>query len=181
MFLKEFFKYPRSIGAVAPSSRYLADNMLSTINFETAQCIIEYGPGTGAFTEKLLSRVGDNTTVILLEINKSFYSALNKVYKHRQNVIVLNQSAEFVDAIIRKIGINKVDYIISGLPFTSLPKDVSESILLKTKKVLRNRGTFITFQYTLLKKSMFTKYFKKIRIKRTLLNFPPAYVLECRN
>lgn len=52
MFLLEYIKNPRYIGAVAPSGKQLASKMISEIDFEKAKCIIEYGPGTGAFTEK---------------------------------------------------------------------------------------------------------------------------------
>lgn len=43
-FLKEYIKSPRTIGAVAPSSENLAKKMIESINFESAECIVEYGP-----------------------------------------------------------------------------------------------------------------------------------------
>lgn len=71
-FIKEFIKNPRFIGAVAPSSRHLAEKMLEDIDFKNSTCIIEYGPGTGVFTERLVDRKRDNTLLIVLRIIKSF-------------------------------------------------------------------------------------------------------------
>ncbi|WP_297634994.1 rRNA adenine N-6-methyltransferase family protein [uncultured Clostridium sp.] len=180
MFVLEYIKNPRTVGAIAPSSKYLAEKMISDINFKDAKCIIEYGPGTGIFTEKILSRVKENTTVILIEINKEFYNILKDKYGHKNNVIILNESAENIDKILKEYSIEKVDYILSGLPFTSLPSDVSRKILTKTAKILEDEAGFITFQYSLLKLGFFKKYFSKLKYKRVIRNLPPAYVLECR-
>ena len=148
VFIRVFEK--SKIGAIAPSSKYLAYKMISEIDFEKAKCVIEYGPGTGAFTEKILSRVNNDTIVILLEINKEFFDGLKRLYGNKNNVIILNDSAENIDMILRKYSISEVDYIISGIPFASLPKNVSRRILRKTSDLLKHRGMFITFQYSLL-------------------------------
>ncbi|WP_297520806.1 rRNA adenine N-6-methyltransferase family protein [uncultured Clostridium sp.] len=181
MFLLEYIKNPRKVGAVAPSSRFLANKMLSKVDFESAKCIIEYGPGTGAFTEKLVARANENTKVILIEINKEFYHKLNRLYGHKKNVLILNESAENIDDILKRYNIEKVDYIVSGLPFASLPKEVSDKILTKTAEIIENSGEFITFQYSLVKKSLFDRFFEEICTDKTYMNIPPAYVLRCRS
>ncbi len=72
-----------------------------------------------------------------------------------------------------------IDYIVSGLPFASLPQQVSSNILKLTQMHLRQGGKFITFQYTLLKKDLIGKYFNKVEIGRELRNIPPAYIFSC--
>ena len=54
IFLSQYITNPRSIGAVLPSSKFLADKMVESIDFKKAKYIVEYGPGTGVFTNKLL-------------------------------------------------------------------------------------------------------------------------------
>ena len=71
MFILEYIKNPKAIGAIAPSSSYLANKMVESINFKNAKCIVEYEPGTGVFTEKILSRISEDTIVILIEINRN--------------------------------------------------------------------------------------------------------------
>lgn len=179
MFVLEYIKNPKSVGAIAPSGKYLANEIISDINFEKVKCIVEYGPGTGVFTEKILARIKDDTIVLLVEINKEFYTLLKSIYGHKKNVIIVNDSVENIDMILKKYSIKTVDYIISGLPFASLPKSVSNCILQKTAKIISSNAEFITFQYSLFKLRLFREYFGKINYKKVIRNIPPAYVLKC--
>lgn len=72
-FLIEYFKSPRTIGAVAPSSERLAEKMVKDIDFENAKSIVEYGPGIGVFTEKLMERKRQDTILILCTVR--YYDA----------------------------------------------------------------------------------------------------------
>lgn len=180
-FLMEYVKSPRTVGAIAPSSAKLALNMVQDINFNEAKCIVEYGPGTGVFTDKIIERKKKNTLLILFERNKDFYMHLVEKYVGIDNIIIINDSAENVYKHLENIGIREVDYVISGLPFASLPLSISDTILERTKGILKNEGLFITFQYTLLKKGFIEGYFEKIEFKHVFINLPPAYVLKCKN
>ncbi|WP_125153282.1 class I SAM-dependent methyltransferase [Clostridium rectalis] len=180
MFVLEYIKNPKVVGAIAPSSKHLAYKMIECINFKRAKCIVEFGPGTGVFSEKILSRVSEDTKVLLVEVNNEFYSNLNKIYGHKKNVIIINDSAENIDIILKKHNIEKVDYILSGLPFASLPREVSKIILTKTAGLLNDKGEFITFQYSLFKLELFKRYFSNINYKKEIRNLPPAYILRCK-
>ncbi|AQR94590.1 class I SAM-dependent methyltransferase [Clostridium saccharoperbutylacetonicum] len=180
-FIKQYIKNPKTVGAVAPSSEKLAYKMVENIDFSRVDCIVEYGPGTGVFTEKILNKKKDSTIFISIEYNEQFYNILREKFQNRTNFILVNDSAENLKDYLKKYNISKVDYIVSGLPFASLPKDMSENILTITKEILKGKGIFITFQYTLLKMKLFKMYFGRIKRKRVLLNLPPAYVLECKN
>lgn len=180
-FLIEYFKSPRTVGAVAPSSQRLSEKMIKNIDFENVNCIVEYGPGTGVFTNKLAESKKKDTILLLLECNKEFCKQLEKRYNGYDNIILINDSAENIDKYLKKYNIKKVDCVVSGLPFASLPKNVSNKILRKTRSILKKDGLFITFQYTLLKKEFIAGYFKEIYLERVVLNAPPAYVLKCIN
>ena len=178
-FILQYIKKPRTVGAILPSSRYLANKMIEDIDFKKAKYIIEYGPGTGVFTEKLLQNRDKSTMIILFEYNKKFCSLLKDKFKHEENLFIINDSSENVDKHLIKYNIDSVDYVVSGLPFASLPKQVSEEILKKTKNILKKDGRFITFQYTLLKVGFIKKHFSHIAFKREFRNMPPAYILNC--
>lgn len=180
-FLKEYIKHPRSVGAIAPSSKHLADKMVENIDFKEAKCIVEYGPGTGVFTEKLMARKREETKILLIEFNKSFCESLRNLYGYKENVIIINDSAENIDKYLNEYNIGAVDYVVSGLPFASLPREISNRILNKTLDILKNNGEFITFQYSLVKKQFFKAYFRKIDVNRTFINLPPAYILRCKS
>lgn len=180
-FLMQYIIHPRTTGAILPSSKKLSYKMIKNINFNKCNCIIEFGPGTGVFTEEILKRCNEKTKVILIEYNKEFFNILKNKYNHIENVYIINDSAENIDYYIDKYNITKVDYIVSGLPFASLPKEVTEIILEKTKIILSNGGAFITFQYTKLKMPLIKNYFKNIKVNREFFNIPPAYVFSCTN
>lgn len=150
-FLFEYLKHPRKIGAVAPSGKRLSHKMMEPINFLSANVIVEYGPGTGSFTRELVKRRRPDTTLILIEQNKHFCKKLEDKFNGAPDLHIINGNAENVNHYLKKYGFQNADYIVSGLPFTSLPKEVSRSILSSTNRALGAKGQFITFQYSLIK------------------------------
>lgn len=179
-FLIQYVKSPRSIGAVLPSSQKLAEEMVRNVDFQNAKCIVEYGSGTGVFTEKLIAKKKEDTLLIVFEKNQEFCNNLLNNYKYKKNVKIINDGAEKIKEHLKNFNISQADYIVSGLPFASLPKNISDRILNNTKEVLNVEGEFITFQYSLVKKGLFKSYFDSIKVKKIMLNLPPAYVLKCR-
>ena len=176
-FIKEFFKHPTRIGAILPSSRFLAKGMIKGIDLKLCETIVEYGPGTGIFTKELIYKKGENTRLLLIEQNREFYQILCDKYGHVPNVTIVNGSAEHIVDYLAQYQMRDADLIISGLPFASLPKEITACVMTQTKKVLKSEGRFITFQYTLLKKHIFQKYFDIIDYRLVLFNCPPAFVL----
>lgn len=180
-FIVQYALNPRTVGAVLPSSQKLAKKMITDIDFTKAEYIVEYGPGTGVFTDELIRNRNKNTIIIIIEHNHEFYNLLKEKYKEKENLYIINGSAEYVDKYLNMYNIPRVDYIVSGLPFASLPENVSTTILNKTRDILFDKGKFITFQYTLLKKEFINKYFNTINLQREFINIPPAYVFCCSN
>lgn len=178
-FLKQYITHPRSVGAIAPSSKNLAEMMMKRIDFEHAQCIAEFGPGTGVFTDLLIERKKKDTILLVFETNDIFYKELNKKYGNELNVFFIHDSAANIQKYLNDMVILDVDYIVSGLPFASLPKKVSEKILRNSHDVLSDNGAFITFQYTLLKKAFIEHFYKISKIDKVQKNVPPAYVFIC--
>lgn len=167
------------VGAVAPSSRFLARKMLAPIDFTSVSLIVEYGPGTGVFTREIVARLPASARLLVIETHPVFYEMLRTAYDDDPRVIVVNDSAENIRDILLEYNLGTPDFIVSGLPFAALPSSVSHAILQRTAELLDGNGAFITFQYTLLKQSLLRKYFNDIRVTRELRNLPPAYVLIC--
>lgn len=180
LFLSEYIKDIRNVGAVAPSSRFLARKMVESVDFDTAKVIIEYGPGTGVFTAEIVKRMKPGTKLLALETNPAFYDNLQATYRDVEDVEIINASAEHISKLHAERTLPTPDYVISGLPFAALPAQISAAILQETVDLLDGNGEFITFQYTLLKKKLLHSYFPDIQVTRELRNVPPAYVLRCR-
>ena len=177
-FITEVLKSGGTIGALSPSSSFLADKMLQPIHFETAKCIVEFGPGTGVFTTKLLEQMLPDAKLIAFEINPAFYNKLLDIKDKR--LIIINDSAELLDIYLAKNQEEKADYIVSSLPFAMIPDNVVEVILKKSLENLSVKGKYIQFQYSLNALSKLKSVFNKVAIKFTLLNLPPAFVFVCK-
>lgn len=180
-FFKQYIKNPRRVGALLPSSKYLASKMVEDIDFDKARFIVEYGPGTGVFTDKLIENRRPDTTLLIIENNYKLYSLLKDKYSYLDNLHMIHGSAENINEYLGQYDIPFVDYVVSGLPFASLPINISSNILNATRDLLKESGKFITFQYTLLKKDFICQYFDSLHVKMELRNIPPAYVFNCSN
>ena len=113
-FINEFIKSRNQVGAIAPSSKYLAKKMLANIDFSTDLYIVELGPGTGVFTSRLLRRMSPNSKLLSLELNPYFASKIRKSVKDSRFQLRCD-SAENINIVLKQIQFPKVDYIISSL------------------------------------------------------------------
>ncbi|WP_163101163.1 class I SAM-dependent methyltransferase [Peribacillus alkalitolerans] len=179
-FINLFLTKPKQTGAILPSSKYLANRMVEHIDFKHSDCIVEYGPGTGIFTDLLLGYRHPLTTLVIIENDEDFYLFLKQKYKNEENLFIIHGLAEDASYHLERLGIQSVNYVISGLPFANLPPNKSEEIMASTLSILEETsGTFITFQYSLCKLPLFKRFFPSIDIKKVRRNIPPANVLIC--
>lgn len=192
-FLLEFLRNPTQIGAVAPSSKHLARRMVNHLDLREAGVVIEYGPGTGAFTGFIRRRIGPGTTFLAIEVNPE---CVRLVRTRHTGVRVRQGSVADVERFLADEGIDprgrdgqgSVDYIISGLPWASFPEQLQRSILEPSRRVLRPGGQLVTFGYHIGRLlpagqrfySMLPSYFASVQRSRVIWrNIPPAFVVTC--
>ncbi|UYZ63701.1 class I SAM-dependent methyltransferase [Hymenobacter weizhouensis] len=177
-FIEEFLRNPATVGSLIPSSRELTDAVMALIDFGRAECIVEYGPGTGVFTDVLMQRRRPETVLVLVEVNRRFSQLLKERYAAHANVHVIHGSADKTGDYLRARGLPRPSYVVCGLPFTSLPRRLGWRILEHTRELLAPAaGQLILFQYTLRNKRLFERFFRLLDHVHVLLNLPPAYVL----
>ena len=173
-FIKGFLKNWKEVGSVIPSSRFLTNKMIEPIDFEKAKVIVELGSGLGCFTCKILEMMREDARLFIFEINSDFCRELNNHKDSR--LTVFNVSALDIAYHMKEI---QADYVISGIPLSTLSDD-SRRLLLKTiKNILRDGGIYIQFQYSLGAYKKLKSIFNKVALKFTLLNAPPAFVYQC--
>ena len=177
-FIKQFWKDKKMIGSMVPSSKYLAAKMLDHIPFKNTKLIIELGPGTGIFTEKIIQKLDVTTQLIVLELNSEFYQELKAKICHT-NVHIKEASADKIGEIMLELGFEKADIIISSLPLANFSAKLRNSILEVVKESLNENGSFIQFQYSLNAYKNLKKLFPVVKLNFTALNFPPAFVYTC--
>ena len=79
-----------------------------------------------------------------------------------------------------KLGYSKADYIVSSLPLTIIPKEISHDILVKNFEFLATNGAFIQYQYSLTYYKKLKEVFgNSIKLSFEPLNFPPAFIYKC--
>jgi phospholipid N-methyltransferase len=176
-FLSEVFKSKGTIGALSPSSSYLAKKMLEPIDFSVAKCIVEYGPGTGVFTKKMLHKMLPESLLLVFEINPIFCEELKNIQDSR--LIIIEDSAEKIGDYLKKYSFEKADYVVSSLPFAMIPDEIVNSILQNSNQFLSEKGKYIQFQYSQNALSKLKSIFPKIDTQFTLLNIPPAFIFSC--
>jgi phosphatidylethanolamine/phosphatidyl-N-methylethanolamine N-methyltransferase len=176
-FVEEFFHDPSTVGSLIPSSQELTDKVMEPIDFGTARCIVEYGPGTGVFTDAIIQRRRAETVVVLIEVNERFCELLKERYAGQPNVHVVQGSADETARYLKQLNAPPADYVVCGLPFTSLPLRLGWRILDHTRELLLPDGKLVLFQYTLQNTRLFERFFQPVSREHVLLNLPPAYVL----
>lgn len=178
-FIKEFFKEKKTVGAIAPSSKILVKYMLGKLDIENADIIVEYGPGTGPFTDELLKRMKPGSKLLVFETQESFCDILKSRFNDPR-LVIINDSAEKIGDYLHEHGYKEADFIISSLPFTVIPNPVKTNILNNTVKFLNRKGIFAQYQYSLNAHKMLKQRFKSVKVKFSPFNLPPAFIYTCR-
>jgi phospholipid N-methyltransferase len=179
LFARNFFRHPRMLGSIVPSSRFLIRQLLAPVNWTQARVFVEYGPGVGGITAEVLRRMHPEAILIAIEMNPDFVSYLGRAIPDPR-LKVVEGSAESVDEILRRFGRNSADYIISGIPFSTIAAPVRERILRKTCDVLKPRGAFLVYQFSTRVFEDLKRIFGYVGRKFEPLNVLPAHLFFCR-
>lgn len=179
-FFKEFWKERRVVGAISPSSIFLAKKMISSIDFNSSRILVEFGPGTGIFTKEILKKMHPDAILLVFETQKSFCEQIEAEIRDSR-MILINDSAEKIGEYLQKNSFEAADHIISSLPFTVIPSQIKNSILTQSVKYLSKTGTFLQFQYSLNAHKLLKSRFKIVKLDFTPMNIPPAFIYRCTN
>lgn len=177
-FLKQFWQEKKMVGAMSPSSKYLANLMLKNIDFKKAKVIIELGPGTGVFTKRILENMQPDAKLLVFELNDTFFKNLSEEIQD-DRMILVHDSAEHIKKHLLENQLIHTDYVVSSLPLANFPPKLKTAILDASYESLVNNGKYIQFQYSLNSRKNLEDRFQSVHISFTPLNFPPAFVYTC--
>ncbi len=164
----------KSVGALAPSSKFLVNKMLKRIDFTKDINILELGPGTGVVTKQLLEKISPDSNLVCLELNEQFCQDLQQLKD--KNLKVIQGSAEDISDLFDT---QSFDYVVSGLPLAIFKKDCVNEILNGCVASLKDDGKYIQFQYSLASKKTLQRHFSKVDLSLAAVNLPPAVVYTC--
>jgi phospholipid N-methyltransferase len=172
-FLRGFLKNPVMVGSIIPSSRVLIEKMLAPVDWANTRLFVEYGPGVGTFTRPVLDHLGPDARLVTIDTNADFTRFLRDSIDDPR-LITVNGSAADVEKILAEHGLGSADYVLSGLPFSTLPAGIGEDIAEATAKVIRPGGAFLVYQFSPKVLDFIKPYFAPIKRGFEWVNVPPA-------
>jgi|WetSurMetagenome_2_1015567.scaffolds.fasta_scaffold373683_1 phospholipid N-methyltransferase len=179
-YVKNFLR-DRQVASITPTSQFGVKGLCSTIDFKQTHLIVEYGPGTGVFTNYLLKNMRSDGKLIAIERNKDFGSFLSQTIQDPR-AIFFNDSAENVIDTLSACKESEADYVISGIPFMWIPEIVKDKIIENTYKALKPGGKFLVYQTCLQMdyhlKDHLEQFFGPVQTRYEIRNFPPLRLYE---
>lgn len=173
MFFRQFVKHPGMIGSIIPSSATCVDRVLDQVDWKSTRLFVEYGPGVGTFTRPILDRLPADATLLAIDLNLDFVAFLEAEIDDPR-LRVVHGSAADVRRFIKQAGHLQADYVLSGLPFSTLPDGVGEHICAETRAALRPGGAFLIYQYSRFVMRLLTPLFGEIHQMLEWRNIPPC-------
>ena len=172
-FLRGFLKHPVMVGSIIPSSKTVIDRMLAPVDWQNTKLFVEYGPGVGTFTRPILEKLGPDATLLTIDTNPEFNDYLRESLDDKRLVAVTGSAAD-VEKILADRGFEHADYVLSGIPFSTLPPGVGQSIAEATANVIRPGGAFLVYQFSPKVMEFIKPWFERIERGFEWLNVPPA-------
>jgi phospholipid N-methyltransferase len=175
VFFEGFLRHPVMVGSIIPSSRFTIAKMLAPVDWDECRLFVEYGPGVGTFCRPVLDRLRRDGTLIVIDTNPLYVDYLCRTISDSRFTAVLGSAAD-VEEIVRRHGHDHADYVLSGLPFSTLPDGIGPAIAAATARVLRPGGAFLVYQFTVKARHFMERHFKRIDDGFELWNVLPCWL-----
>ena len=173
VFFKGFLEEPKMVGSIIPSSRFTINKMLGPVKWDECKVFVEYGPGVGTFCQEVLDRLPRDGQLIVIDTNPLYIDYLKKHFRDSRFSAVHGSAAD-VEEIVRAHGHEHADYVLSGLPFSTLPEGVGPAIAAATYRVIRPGGAFLVYQFSAKARDFMARHFERIDSGFEALNVLPC-------
>ncbi|MEV6227294.1 methyltransferase domain-containing protein [Saccharopolyspora shandongensis] len=185
-FIERAVRKPNLVGAVAPSSPNLAREMAAVVPTSGNPVVVELGPGTGALSGAIAERLPAGGRQVAIELDAGMVEYLGSELPWLE---VIQGDAARLGDLLADAGIDKVDAVVSGLPWSIFPAKLQHDILGQVGAVLAPGGAFTTFAYVHALGMAGARQFRRrldlsfdeVLTSRTVWrNVPPARIYVCR-
>lgn len=186
LFLRQWLRAPARMGAVAPSSRRLAEAVCAAVPERGEPVVVELGAGTGPFTAEIQRRLRGRGRHLAVEIDPLLAARLAHRYPAAE---VIRRDAVQLRQLLDERRVYGADVVVSGLPWALFPHATQERLMDATASALGPAGTFTAFTYLHAVplaaarrfRELLTDRFEEVVPSRTIWrNTPPAFVLHAR-
>ncbi len=178
LFARTFFKHPIMLGSLVPSSRYLTEALMKKIDWQRARVLVEYGPGVGTLTWAMLQRMRPDAVLVAIESSSDFTRYVRGSMPDPRLKVVHGSAAD-VAGILAHLGLHSADYIVSGIPYSTMPDEVRRRILHESCRLLAPEGAFLVYQFTGAVLPHLRQVFGFVSTDFELRNVLPARIFYC--
>ncbi len=177
LILKGFLARPREVGSIVPSSRFLERRIVRAADIASARTIVELGPGTGGTTRALLRQMRPDARLLAIEINPRFIRLLEERFDDPRLIVHRGSAAE-IGAAMQEHALPPADVILSGIPFSTMPRTLGLEILASARAALAPGGRFVAYQLRDRVGTLGREVFGRPDVQFELLNVPPMRVFR---
>jgi len=192
----------RTIGAVAPSGRFLARAIASELRDRNGPMrVLEVGPGTGALTWEIVRYIRPHDQFDIVELNAGFVDVLQRRFRRDWHFRRVADRTRILHMPVQELDVEHAyDYVISGLPLNSFPTELVQTILESFNRLIKPGGVLSFFEYLWIRdvRRLFVERRERRRLRRVgsvierfveryefrrntvLVNLPPALVHHLR-
>jgi phosphatidylethanolamine/phosphatidyl-N-methylethanolamine N-methyltransferase len=174
LFLYEAIMHPSRVGALFPSSKRLANNLVQQVSKNPSGLVVELGAGTGAITTALLNQKRSFHQLIVVERSAKLANHLIQCFPE---LSIIQGDACQLHKLINKFTSSPIQAIVSSLPLRTLSPSTIEKIGIEINQVLIKGGLYIQYTYSLWGKPLCPS--SKLKLVKQLWvwqNLPPARI-----
>src|SRR5262245_11588813 len=142
LFFGKFLRHGTKIASLAPSSRWLSRATVRNIDWAAARVVVELGAGTGPITKVLAELAPEHCRVLVIERDPDFARLLRERFQAHANFEIIEADCRELGTLLAERGIDRADYVISGLPVPSFPAELQTELFRAVSKVLAPGGSY---------------------------------------
>jgi phosphatidylethanolamine/phosphatidyl-N-methylethanolamine N-methyltransferase len=174
-FLRGFLERPKEVGSIIPSSRWMERRITRTADLAHAKLAVELGPGTGGTTKALLAAMAPDAKLLAIEINPGFCELIQESINDPRLIVHEGSAADIPEALV-KHDLGAPDVVLSGIPFSTMPKELGIAIVRSVQSSLAPGGRFVAYQFRDVVHTLGKQVFGPASVQLELLNMPPMRV-----
>jgi phospholipid N-methyltransferase len=175
LFFRDFLLRPKQVGSIIPSSRFLERRVVRGAELASARTVVELGPGTGGTTRALLRALPADGRLLVIEINPRFAGLIRRSIDDPRLRIEVGDASDLARHLERH-GLPTPDVVVSGIPFSTMPRTLGLRILRAVHDVLAPGGRFVAYQVRDRVAVLGRSIFGPAKMEAEIRNVPPMRV-----
>lgn len=184
-FFQTAVRNPKMVGAATPTSAAVAATVAQVVPTTGSPVVVELGPGTGSLSNGIHRRLPEGARHIGIELGESMVEHLRA---HKPWMEIVHGDAGDLLALLDKHKIDRVDAIISSIPWSLLAADAQNHILRQAAEALAPQGAFTALTYLPADqtpggrrfRTRLGQTFDEVLTHTTWRNLPPILHYICR-